>query len=137
MAFATENDVRLKFQLTDTTAVSAELITEALGSAHERLLQRLMPGYAAAPPPTVVEGESLLAGAEVMRSLAAKEAATQARVTVGGQQVNTTGRFSDLMTIAEAADDTAWHLLEAYLLPFNARAVLRPSATTPVLGAIE
>lgn len=137
MPFATEEDVRLTFQLTDTDAAPPELVIAAIVSAHELLLQRLMPGHAADPPGTVVQGEVLLAGAALLRSLAAKDAATQVTITVGGQRVDTAGRFSDLMTMAEASEDTAWHLLAAYLLPFNAHTVLRPSATTPVLGDAE
>ena len=134
MPFATEHDVRLRFQFTDAAAVPADLIEAAVEAAHERLMQRLLPGCAADPPAAVLLGETLLAGAEVLRSLAAREAAARANVRIGGQQVSAPGRFADLMLMADAATDAAWHVLADCLLPFPAQRVLAPTASVPVLG---
>ena len=87
-SFTTESMVRLRFQLQDTASVPADLVEAAIDDAHAELLARLGPAYAEPPwPQALVLGETLLAGANVYRALAAKDAHDQKHVVVGGQRV--------------------------------------------------
>ena len=134
-AFATESLVRLKFQLTNTQEVSATLIEDAIAEAHEPIAARLTPGIdGLSPPVAVVIGETLLAGARTLRSLAAREAATQRNVIVGGQRVETGTRHAQLILCASLAEDQAWEMLAPFLAaPVNTHAI-QTTDTTPILG---
>ncbi|HOT50861.1 MAG TPA: hypothetical protein PLI07_07775, partial [Candidatus Hydrogenedentes bacterium] len=71
--FASESDVRLALQVNDAVMVPASLVAAGIAAAHEALLRRIDPTLEAGTPPTaVVRGEALLAGACLLRSLAAK-----------------------------------------------------------------
>jgi len=134
-AFTTEAAVRLKFQLTDETAVPTSLVTSAIEDAHAELLRFLAPAYdVTVPEAGVASGETLLAGAHVFRALCGKDALERKRATVGGQRLETDGRFSALMSMASLAEEQAWYTLEPYLAR---RPALTGAATTdsrPVFG---
>lgn len=132
-AFATEADVRLKFQLENTATVPSALVVESIDAAHADVL-RVLRDNPPSPEAEVIRGEVLLAGAYVLRSLASREAAEQKQVTVGGQQVSTNGRFDLLLTAARVAEEKAWSVLEPYVVPRPTQACLAASDTTPVLG---
>ena len=134
-AFTTESAVRLKFQLTDTTLVPSDLITTSINDAHAELLRYLNPDYDVEPPEdALVQGETLLAGAHLYRSLAAKEAFSQKHVAVGSQRIEPGERFTSLMTIATLTEGLAWYMLEPYVLDQPARALAAATDTTPVIG---
>ena len=133
--FAVEADVRLKFQLSDTTLVSSALITASIEDAHTELLRRLDPAYGAgAPDDALVMGEILLAGAHLFRSLASKDAFEQKQIALGGQRMDAGKRFSALMTMAELSERDAWYLLEPYITDAPARTPMNASDTVAVLG---
>ena len=92
--FATETEVRDKFQLTDTILAPTALITTSIDDAHEEVLRFLDPAYdVPSPEAALVSGEVLLAGAHALRSLASKDAAEQKHVSVGGSRVDSGNRF--------------------------------------------
>jgi len=133
--FATEADVRLKFQLNDTTLAPPALLAGSIGDAHGELLRRLAPEFDTTPPEdAVVLGETLLAGAHVLRSLASKDAFEQKDIVVGGQRIEAGKRFSSLMTMASLATDEAWRILAPYLVDQPARPPVGVTDTVAVLG---
>jgi hypothetical protein len=134
-SFATEADVRLKFQLNDTTLAPSALITGSIEGAHAEILRFLDPAFNVLSPETaLVMGETLLAGAHLFRSLASKDAFDQKQITVGGHRIDAGKRFSALMTLASLAEQNAWYTLEPYLLERPSRAFAEATDTTAVLG---
>ena len=79
------------------------------------------------PEDGLVLGETLLAGAHLLRSLASKDAVLQKDVMVGGQRVETGKRFVSLMTLSDKVEEAAWEALEPYLRRVEAEA---PAAVT-------
>jgi len=133
--FTTEAAVRLKFHWHDTTLTPATLVQAAIDDAHVEVLRYLDPANASGPVADgLALGETVLAGAHVARALAALDAATQKRITLGGQRVEGGARFTSLMSLAEVAEAQAWHLLAPFLRDRPARAEAQTTATAPVLG---
>ena len=68
--FTTETQVRDAFQLTNTTTVPTALMTQSMNDAHEEILRVLDPSVDTVTPEAgLVSGETILAGAHVLRSL--------------------------------------------------------------------
>lgn len=133
--YATEDDVRLRFQLNDTTLAPQNLVLDCIDSAHEEVLRHLDPAYAVEPPASAVAvGETLLAGAHALRALAAKDAADQRQVTIGGQRLDAGRRFDALIEMAARTEEKAWYVLEPYVKARNAAAPAATTDTVPVLG---
>ena len=133
--FTTEADVRLKFQLADTTLVPATLVTSAIDDAHEEVLRYLDSSVdTVSPDEGLVLGETLLAGAHVYRSLAAKDAFEQKYVSIGGQRLEGGERIAALTVIADLSEVQAWYMLEPYLEALPPRKCAGVTATEPVLG---
>ncbi len=133
--FTTESDVRDKFQLTDTALVPASLVASSIADANTELLRFLDPVYdTGSPADGQVLGETLLAGAHLLRSLASKDGFEQKSLSIGGQRVDGGDRFAALTSMAASAEEQAWGILEPFLLDRSARAVLKVTDTTPVLG---
>jgi len=133
--FTTESEVRLKFQLSDTTLVPSSLITQSIDDAHAELLRYLDPAHdTESPEDGLVLGETLLAGAHLYRSIGSQEAFGQKRGTIGGQRIEEGARFASLMAVATLTWDQAWSLLEPYLTALPARTVAGVTTTTAVLG---
>ena len=133
--FATESDVRLKFQLNDTTLVPSALVTASIEDAHAELLRFLDPAFnTASPDAALVMGETLLAGAHLFRSLASKDAFDQKAVAVGTQRIEAGQRFGALMAMASLTEQNAWYILEPYVLARPSLAPAGVTETTPVLG---
>jgi len=133
--FATEADVRLKIQLEDTELASAALINARLDDAHREILQRLDPSVdPGVPPDAVVAGETLLAGAFVLASAAARTSANRVEVRVGGQRIETGQRFAALMTLSEKFEGEAWRVLAPFLKSQPGRNLAAPTDSVPVLG---
>lgn len=134
--FTTEALVRLKFQLTSTQDFPASLINDAIAEAHEPIAARLDPGVDTGSPPTaLVIGETLLAGARTLRSLAVREATTQRSVVVGGQRVDTGTRQAQLALSAALAEEQAWEMLAPFLTPPPGTRSLSPTETTPIFDS--
>lgn len=134
-AFTTEAAVRLKFQAADASIAPADLINESIDHAHELILRRLDPQYDTTPAPDgVILGETLLAGARMLRSIASKDALDQRSMTIGGQRIEAGRRFSTLMAMASEADTAGWEALEPFLLELKPRNAVEATDTTPVLG---
>ncbi len=114
--FTTEALVREKFQLNDTTLVPVSLVNRNIDDAHLILLRFLDPIFdLPTPAAAVVLGETLLAGAYLMRSLAPGSAFARRKVTVGGQRVEPSGKAEAMHAEADVAEAEAWHVLEPYL----------------------
>jgi hypothetical protein len=134
-AFTSEANVRTTFQLTDTVGAPSSLLTAAIDDAHVEILRRLDPGVdTQTPEKGLVMGETLLSGAHVFRSLAAKDAFGQRTTTIGGQRVEAGQRMDALMAAARLAEESAWYMLGPYLaaLPVSSHSAV--TDTEPVLG---
>jgi len=133
--FTNESLVRLRFQASDTTLVSSELVNAAIDDAHAELLRFLDPQFDTGnPEEALVMGETLLAGAHLFHALAAGEAFGQKRVTIGGQRVEESERYDTLTALARTADEQAWYILEPYIEDRPSRSVSDSTDTIPVLG---
>jgi len=136
MAYATEAQVRVRLQLNDTESAPDALITACLEEAHDELLRFLDPAYDMAPiEAAVVTGETLLAGARVMRALAAGDAARQQDLQIGNHRIRPSGRAEVLSTLAAMMEKDAWYMLEPYLTALAPQVPAKATDTTPVLGA--
>lgn len=133
--FTTEALVREKFQLTDTTQVPVSLVNRNVDDAHLILLRFLDPIFdLPEPAAAVVLGETLLAGAYLMRSLASGAAFARRKVAVGGQRVEPSGKAEALLAQADAAEAEAWRTLEPYLVVIPTDKLAAASDSQPVLG---
>ena len=134
-SFATEDDVRMKFQLGDTTLVPSALVTASIDDAHAELLRALDPAHISdSPEDALVMGEVMLAGAHLLRSLASKDAFDQKQLVIGNQRIDAGKRFGALMTMASLAEQNAWYLVEVYLVDRPSQAPLSATDTVAVLG---
>lgn len=132
--FTSESAVREKFQLTDTTLVTTALVTVSMDDAHELVLRSLDPVYdVPSPEAGLVLGETLLAGVHLLRSLAASEAFSQKKLTIGGQKSDVANRFDSLSDAADGAEAQAWHVLEPYVLATPADDAADITDTTPII----
>lgn len=135
--FATEESVRNKFQLTDTTLVPSSIVVDSIDEAHAEVLRYLDPAFDVSPAAAgLALGETLLAGACLLRSIAAKEAFDQKQVRVGGQQIDEGNRFESLLALAALTEERAWRTLDPFLIGRPARIVASSADSTPVLGEV-
>ena len=133
--FTTEAAVRLKLQVNDTVWVLSALVTSSIGDAHEAILRRLDPSVdTESPEDELILGETLLAGAYLLYSLASKDAVEQKQVTVGGQRVETGKRFDALESVAKLTETQAWDTLAPYLAAQPETALAGVTDSVPVLG---
>ncbi len=132
--FATEDDVRLKFQLSENAA-SSELVADGLLQAHLCVLVRLDPAAnTELEAERLRDGEALLAGALVLRALASGWATERRNVSLAGQRLDTGARGPALCEAAASAEYRGWERLAPVLLRLPAPL---PSLTTdpmPLLG---
>ncbi len=133
--FTTEETVRRKFQIEDVTLASQALLLASIDDAHEEVLRRLDPAVdIETPEASLVLGETLLAGARLLGSLASKDAVLQKDITVGGQRIEAGKRFASLITLGEKAEEQAWEVLEPYLSARSCAPLGGVTDTVPVLG---
>lgn len=134
--FATEAGVRLQAQVEDVAVASAELVAACIAEAHERVLVDLRDGVdQESPAAALVEGETLLASAVLLRALASRDAVEQVELQIGGQRIDAGQKFASLMSMARRFEKAADGLLGPYgVLPVVA-APGEVSATLPVLGS--
>ncbi len=133
--FTNENAVREKFQLDDAVLVPDALISRNLADAHAEILLLLDPHAPTNPPDDLlVLGETLLAGAYLMRSLAAKDAAHQKEIAIGGYRIGPARRFAALMQFSAETENAAWNALAPFLRRPPVRAPAVATDTQPVLG---
>lgn len=135
-AYTDAAQVRLRFLMTDEVAVPGELIAARIDDAHAVVLAEIDPAFAAMDPPpeALMVGETLLAGARVLRSLAMRAAQRQGTQRLGTQTDDTRTRMQALFDAARLAEKEGWLVLAPYLVPRGRVRPLRAAATTPVLG---
>jgi hypothetical protein len=133
--FATEEDVRLRFQLNDETLTPSALIEACITAAHEETLLRLDPLFSVEPPANALAvGEAMLSGAYMFRALAGKDAADQRQLTIGGQRLDAGSRFQALIDMAALTEERAWYVLEPFMKRRDAAVLAGTTDTVPVLG---
>lgn len=116
-AFTTPESVRIKFQLDGLPEISPFLVASAIEQAHAAVLARIQPPGAGGPPEAVHIAETLLAGAAVLRSLAARLALERSEVRLAGHHVETGKRFPALLQAAAEAEQSALMLLQPFGRP--------------------
>ena len=132
--FTDEAAVRLRFQLTDTVLVPSDLIGQTVMDAHDAITARLRPEFLTNPPAGVILGETLLAGAHVLLTLASRDAFEQKQMTIGGQRIEPGKRFDALLALAERAERQGWDVMASYLMPIPWGSVATVTDAMPVLG---
>lgn len=133
--FTTESAVRLRFQVEDTAWAPAALIENCIAEAHAGIGARLAPEVdPESPPDTLVRGETLLAGAVLLRALASKASAGRHPVSVGGQRIDRAKQFAALMALAAQTEEQAWRVLAPHLAPVAEKAPGDATDSAPVLG---
>lgn len=133
--FTTETDVREKLQLTDAVQAPDTLLTRSIDDAHTQILRYIEPDYITDPPhPELALAETLLAGANALRSLATAAAHRRKHITIGGNRIQPADRDITLNGLADAIESQAWDMLEPFLRRMPPRRVLRLTATQPILG---
>ena len=133
--FTTEGEVRAKFHLPDEAHAPATLIQRSIEDAHLEILRLLDPQYDVAPADdALVLGETLLAGALLFRSLAAREGVDQKRVSLGGHRIEEGRRFNSLQALSLETALEAWQTLAPFLVGADPRQLARATSTQPVFG---
>ncbi len=116
--FTDETRVRVTTQLTDTAKVSSELVTRSIDDAHSEILKWLDAAYDVTPPDeNLVRGETLLAGAYLLRSLASGAAFDIRGLRILDETVSETGKHKALTTLADRFENEAWAILGEFLVP--------------------
>ncbi len=132
--FTTEAAVREKFQLADTALVPSVLVSRNIDDAHTVLLRHLDPAFdVPTPDAALVLGETLLAGAYLLRSLASASAFARKDLSIGGQRIESSRRFEALTEFADGAEQGAWQALDPYLAARAADSVAAATDTQPIV----
>jgi len=134
--FASEAGVRLQAQVEDVAVASSELLAACIAEAHERVLAELADQVDLENPPApVVQGETLLAAAVLLRALASRDAAEQVELQIGGQRIDAGQKFASLMSMARRFEKEAGALLGPYRVLPVAASPGEVTVSTPVLGS--
>ncbi len=135
--FTNEANVREKFQLTDTTLIPSALVTRNVDDAHTILLRFLDPAHdVPTPDDALVLGETLLAGAYLMRSLASAAAFSRKDIAIGGQRIQPARRVEALTELADEAEQEAWQTLEPFLALRPADKLAAATDSQPIVEEI-
>ena len=133
--FASESDVRLALQVNDAVMVPAALAAAGIAAAHDALLRRIDPALeAGTPPASVIRGEALLAGACLLRSLAAKDAIDRKHFAIGSQRIEAGARHLALTVMADMLEEEAWKTLAPYMVDSARREPAAATESVAVLG---
>ncbi len=114
-AYVTEEMLRLKFQVDDVVEVTPELVDASIAHAHGLVTRSIRAEYLETPPEPVIVAETLLAGAALLRSLAARRALERREARLAGHQLDTAKQFPALMDVAKTAALEAFALMKPYM----------------------
>jgi len=115
--FTNETNVRLKTQLTDTARVPTTLVESSIDDAHEAILRRLDPQYDVDPPDAgLVRGETMLAGAYLLRSVASGASFSARDLRLGDRYLEEGGRPAAMARMADTFEEEAWEALAPFLV---------------------
>lgn len=115
MAFTDEARVREHTGLTNPTRVPSSLVQQRIEDAHETLLRDLDPAYVGSSDPVLILGETELATANLLRSLAAQIGVTENQLTTAGLSQVATQRTEKLQALADSEEARAWQHLRPFL----------------------
>lgn len=132
--FTTESKVRDAFQLNNTTRVPSVLVTESIADAHVAILRVLDASVDIVTPEAgLISAETIMAGANVLRSLSWGHAAEQQHLALGGNRLEEGNRFRELHQAADIAEAQGWYMLEPYVTAAADTAVASVTDTVPIL----
>jgi hypothetical protein len=133
--FTDETNVRLKTQLNDTARVPAALVAANVTDAHSAVLRKLDPVYDVDPADDdLVRGETLLAGAYLLRSVASGAAFSARDLRLGDRYIEEGGRHAAMLRMADRFETEAWEVLGPFLLPATDWFQADATPTTEILG---
>lgn len=132
--FTDEAAVRLHFQWADTVFVPSDLIVQTIADAHDAILARLRPEFIVNPPSSLILGETLLAGAHVLLTLASRDAFEQKQVTIGGQRIEGGKRFDALLVLADRSEQQGWDVMASCLMPIPWGPIAAVTNAESILG---
>ncbi|MCD6287849.1 MAG: hypothetical protein J7M12_01915 [Candidatus Hydrogenedentes bacterium] len=134
--FTDESAVRVKTQLTDTVHAPTELIETSITDAHNALLERLDPRYADAVPveAELIRGETLLAGAYLLRSVAAGASVRARDLRLGDRYIEEGNRYAAMSRMADRFEKEAWETVSRFLVPLAGGFGAAATRTEPILG---
>ncbi len=115
MAFTNEMLVRQRglFRLFDE--VPSDLLVRCINAAHERVLESISGIEESDPPATVVEAETDLTMAEVLRTLAVSRQLAQPLFRTPDLSFEDSKQSRRLLGLAEIEEERAWSRLRPYL----------------------
>jgi len=114
--FTNETSVRLKTQLTDTDRVPTALVESSIDEAHNAVMRRLDPQYDVEPPDVdLVRGETMLAGAYLLRSVASGASFSARDLRLGDRYLEEGGRHAAMLRMADTFEREAWDVLSPFL----------------------
>ena len=132
MAFTNEILVRQRGLLRLFDEVPSELLTRCIDEAHERLVDATSGIPESEPPGSVVEAETDLVLAEVLRILAVSREIQQPPYRTPDLSFEDSGRSRRLLDLAEMEEARAWSRLQPYMKHKEPSplALQRPTTTT-------
>ncbi len=133
--FTNETNVRTKTQLTDTTRVPSSLVESSIDDAHETILRRLDPVYDVQPPDDgLVRGETLLAGAYLLRSVASGASFSARDLRLGDRYLEEGGRYKAMARMADTYEEEAWEVLAPFLAEISGGFHANATDSEEILG---
>lgn len=132
--FTSETLVRDTFQFANVTAVPVALVTQSMDDAHVEILRVLDASVDTGNPDAgLITGETILAGARVLRSLSWGHAADQKHLALGGSRIEEGNRYRELQQAASVAESQAWYMLEPYVREVPSGQQMDTTASVPIL----
>lgn len=115
MAFTNEILVRQRGLLRLFDEVPSDLLSRCIDAAHERVVEATSGIPEGDPPGVVVEAETDLALAEVLRNLAVSREIQQQPYRTPDLSFEDSGRSKRLLQLAEMEESRAWSRLRPYM----------------------
>ena len=115
MAFTNEILVRQRGLLRLFDEVPSDLLTRCIEEAHDRLIEATTGIPETEPPRVVVEAETDLVLAEVLRILAVSREIQQPPYRTRDLSLVDPGRSDRLLSLADREEERAWSRLQPYL----------------------
>lgn len=133
--FTNETNVRIKTQLEDTTRVPATLVEASVTDAHNAILRKLDPVYDTEPAADdIVRGETLLAGAYLLKSVASGAAFSARDLRLGDRYIEEGERHDAMLKMADRFEEEAWNVLEPFTVPATDGFHADATSTAEILG---
>lgn len=115
MPFTDETTLREHTGLKNTTRIPSSLIVQRIADAHETLVADLDPAHAVSTDLMLRLGETELAAAYLLRSLATQVAFEETNLATAGLANRESKKSERLRALADEQEASAWARLKPYL----------------------